>query len=73
MASDKEKPRRIERDLGSIDDRLPYPIYISIARQQADAMPYEIVEDGLTYQIIDVRFQVDGFISTAIGIYEAIE
>ncbi len=63
--------KTIERVVAVLDERLLAKQFYEESRRQADAMPLTIVEDGIPYEIVDVRCEIKGHINTAIGMYQA--
>ena len=65
--------RTIKRVVGSVDERLPLQEVIAISRKQADAMPLEITEQRIPYQVTDVKMHIKGTINTAIATYTEVK
>lgn len=59
----------IRRNVGTVDERLPLKQVIEESRKQAAAMPLEITEDGIVYEVFDCKMQIDGYMNTTIALY----
>lgn len=55
--------------VSAIDERLPYQEFMEQARKQADAMPLEIEQDGVIYEVFDVQCHIEKPINYAIASY----
>lgn len=60
----------IERRLEPMDERMPLKQWYEVSRKQVDATPLEIVEDGITYKMFDMKQEINGYMNTAIVLYK---
>lgn len=59
----------IRRVVGVIDERLPLKEFMEVSRKQAEAMPLEITENGVVYEVFDIETKIKVWKNTAIGLY----
>lgn len=50
----------LERVAGTVDERLPFHQFMDESRKQAEAMPLEIVEEGIAYEAFDCKMHIEG-------------
>lgn len=61
--------KTIKKCVSVIDERLPLDKFIAVAREHVNAMPLEIVENGIRYQANDIKTEIIGYLNFTIAIY----
>jgi hypothetical protein len=59
----------IQRVVGIIDERLPFDEFVEASRKQAEAMPLEIIVNGVAHEAFDCRPAIVGHLNIMIASY----
>ena len=60
----------LRRVIGTTDERLPLKEFHEASRKLANSMPLEITENGIRYEVFDVKFEIKRHMNTTIALYK---